>query len=44
MSLEIVKKEIFRFLESDTPEVLAIKGAWGVGKTYTWNKFILEAK
>lgn len=44
MSLDIVKKEIFRFLESSTPEVLAIKGAWGVGKTYTWNKFLLEAK
>jgi len=44
MSLHIVKKEIFRFLESSTPEVLAIKGAWGVGKTFTWNKFLLEAK
>lgn len=44
MSLDIVKKEIFRFLESSTPEVLAIKGAWGVGKTFTWNKFLLEAK
>ena len=44
MSLNIVKKEIFRFLESSTPEVLAIKGAWGVGKTFAWNKFLLEAK
>ena len=44
MSLDKVKKEIFRFLESDTPEVLAIKGAWGVGKTYSWNKFLKEAK
>jgi len=24
--------------------VLAIKGAWGVGKTYSWNKFLSEAK
>lgn len=44
MSLEIVKREIFRFLESETPEVLAIKGAWGVGKTFTWNKLLAEAK
>lgn len=44
MSLDIVKKEIFRFLESDTPEVMAIKGTWGVGKTYTWNKFLVEVK
>lgn len=44
MSLDKVKKEIFRFLESGTPEVLAIKGAWGVGKTYSWNKLLKEAK
>jgi len=23
---------------------MAIKGEWGVGKTYSWNKFLLEAK
>ncbi|BCO31061.1 hypothetical protein TspCOW1_11640 [Thiohalobacter sp. COW1] len=44
MSFDIVKREIFRFLESKTPEVLAIKGAWGVGKTFTWNKLLAEAK
>ena len=26
------------------PEVLAIRGAWGVGKTFAWNKFLREAK
>lgn len=44
MSIEIVKSQIQEFLSNDKPEVLAIKGAWGVGKTYSWNKFLLEAK
>ena len=44
MSIEIVKREINRFLECETPEVLAIRGAWGVGKTFAWNRFIEEAK
>lgn len=44
MSLDKIKKEIFRFLESSAPEVLAIKGAWGVGKTYSWNKLLAEAR
>ncbi len=29
MSVELVKEQIQRFLSSDTPEVLAIKGDWG---------------
>lgn len=44
MTIEIVKIQIQEFLNSDKPEVLAIKGAWGVGKTYSWNKFLLDAK
>jgi len=43
MSIKIVKLQIKDFLSSDKPEVLAIKGAWGVGKTYSWKKFLLEA-
>ena len=43
MSIDILKAQIRRFLKTDTPEVLAIKGAWGVGKTYSWNKFLNEA-
>ena len=35
-SAEAVKNEIERFLRSPEPEVLCITGAWGVGKTYTW--------
>lgn len=44
MSIKVIKKQIDKFLKSDTPEVIAIKGAWGVGKTYTWKKFLDEAK
>jgi Cdc6-like AAA superfamily ATPase len=44
MSIDAIKSEITRFLKSSTPEVMAIKGSWGVGKTYSWNKFLLDAK
>jgi len=44
MSLEIVKKVTEDFLKRNTPEVLAIKGKWGTGKTYTWNEIIRRAK
>ncbi|CAM3929444.1 MULTISPECIES: hypothetical protein [Pseudoalteromonas] len=44
MSVELVKEQIQRFLSKDTPEVLAIKGDWGVGKTYSWEKYIKEFK
>ncbi|MFL0992995.1 hypothetical protein ACJO1Z_09115 [Vibrio parahaemolyticus] len=40
MSVELVQEQMFKFLVSDKPEVLAIKGAWGLGKTYCWNEFI----
>lgn len=42
MSVELVKQQIVNFLESERPEVMAIKGRWGIGKTYTWNKFATE--
>jgi len=44
MSIEVVKNQINYFLSSEKPEVIAIKGAWGVGKTYSWKKFLLVAK
>ena len=43
MSIEVIKEQIFQFLSSETPEVMAIKGEWGVGKTYSWKKFLSEA-
>jgi len=39
-SAEAVKNEIERFLRSPEPEVLCITGAWGVGKTYTWQTIL----
>ncbi|MBI5589772.1 MAG: hypothetical protein HY881_04765 [Deltaproteobacteria bacterium] len=42
MSLKIVKSEIARFLAAREPQVLALKGAWGIGKTYTWKKLISD--
>jgi hypothetical protein len=44
MSIKVIKEQIDRFLQSDTPEVMVIKGAWGVGKTFAWNKYLIEAK
>lgn len=43
MSIELVRNEIARFLRSPEPEVLCVRGEWGVGKTYTWQKLLAEA-
>jgi hypothetical protein len=37
-----VRQAIAQFLERTEPEVICIRGAWGVGKTYAW-KAALEA-
>lgn len=42
MTLKIVRSEITRFLAAEEPEVLALKGAWGTGKTYTWKRLIRD--
>jgi hypothetical protein len=44
VSLELVEAQIRAFLKADTPEILAITGAWGVGKTFIWNSILLSAK
>lgn len=36
----LVEGEMRRFLRSSEPEVLCIRGRWGVGKTYLWNKVL----
>lgn len=43
-STKLLRAEIERFLASDTPEVLSIRGKWGTGKTYAWNRFLMNAK
>lgn len=43
MTTALVKAEITRFLQSPVPEVLCIKGKWGVGKTFAWQQFLKEA-
>jgi hypothetical protein len=42
MTVETVKKVATRFLTSEGSGALALKGEWGVGKTYAWNQ-ILQA-
>jgi hypothetical protein len=44
MSLAIIKSQINSFLNSETPEVMAIRGKWGVGKTYFWKQILGEAQ
>ena len=43
MSVAFAKKALQRFLSDPEPEVLCIKGNWGVGKTYAWNEAVKEA-
>ena len=38
MSLSFVRKNIMEFISYDLPEVMVIKGDWGVGKTYCWDE------
>ena len=41
---DLLKREVLRFLASDKPEVLCIRGKWGVGKSYSWEAFLAQAK
>ena len=40
MSTEAVKSKVKQLLSTSTPEVIALKGRWGVGKTFFWNRLI----
>lgn len=44
MPASLVKEQIQKFLATDKPEVLAIKGGWGVGKTFSWDQYAKEFK
>ncbi|QND71275.1 hypothetical protein [Tardiphaga robiniae] len=40
---EMVTKELGRFLADKRPEVICVKGRWGVGKTFAWKKALQDA-
>lgn len=44
MSAVLIEKEIERFLASPEPEVLCLRGHWGVGKTYSWEQILRRAR
>lgn len=39
-----VQATLARFLADPEPSVIALKGDWGVGKTYVWQEFIRKQK
>lgn len=44
MSLKEAEIKIGKFLESEAERVMVIRGSWGVGKTFFWNKMLFEYK
>jgi len=44
VSIDLVRGEIERFLSTDEPEVVCVSGPWGVGKTFTWNRYLKDAQ
>lgn len=43
MSVELVRAELRRFLETDERSALCLSGKWGVGKTHTWETLLSQA-
>ena len=41
---ELIEQEIARFLATNEPEVSCLSGRWGVGETFAWNRYLLDAK
>lgn len=44
MSIKSIKSQIDYFLAQSNSSVMAIKGDWGIGKTFSWNKYLVEAR
>ncbi len=44
MSIKLVENRVREFIHSKTPEVIAIYGKWGVGKTYFWQELLKKEK
>lgn len=43
MTVALVRQAIRGFLRTPTPQVLCIRGKWGVGKTFIWNEVLNQA-
>ncbi len=44
MSVQNVRAAIKQFLATKTPQVLCVRGDWGTGKTYNWQKLVKELR
>lgn len=44
VTIAIIKDQINKFVSDLNPSVMAIKGAWGAGKTHSWNQFLKESQ
>lgn len=44
MTTALLRSEIHRFLSDTAPEVICVRGRWGVGKTYAWLKYLGEVQ
>ncbi len=44
MSLQLIEHEIRQSLATTEPEVICIKGHWGVGKTFAWKRYLEQAR
>jgi hypothetical protein len=43
MSIVLTKSALRKFISTSDPEIIALQGKWGVGKTYTWQLLLKEA-
>ncbi len=43
MSIEVVSRELARFIQGSSSEALILRGLWGVGKTFLWQSLVEKA-
>jgi hypothetical protein len=43
VSVALIENEIRRLLSTKDPEVVCIRGRWGVGKTFAWRHYLADA-
>ena len=44
MSVQLIEKQVLKFLGLDSHGTVSIRGPWGVGKTYAWKTYVKQAK